>query len=639
MDPSPDLQDGVRPRHERVQPFVVQRLSDVVPEALLQTLETGLTGQHGSAVVIIEPDDGGLRTIAPEAPSGAPANLCQALSRLSAWNGRCRECQFHTARTMFAQGPDARVCQCDCRLGVVELAIPIVVSDRVVAVLFSGQRRLVGTEGRIQQRVEATVAEVPGLPAQEVLAAIEELEQITEEQLADLSATLRRRALEIAKLGQDRCDLERRLRQEYLLNELMVDLAQRCDTPRDLEALLQGVLERVNDFFRLSYSASYTQSFPGSAELVPAACAGECADKPLPPLRTPLRPPPTNGEVTFSICADPQQVASFMAAMGVPAASPLATPQALICDFGDPGERVSVTIFGPQREGHTETLVTTAGDDFLERFHFEIGMRVKVARLLLDLRQSDEDKTQFLAQTTHEINAGLQTIVQEAEWLQYYVEEMAHLDDPEITQPIERIMSEVLRLGARARSSLFHLRGGMPRSEYKMLAKHPLDRLLADCIEPFRTVAASRNIDIQIDESIRHLPHVAFDWEMLKIAFMNLVDNAVKYSHFNRTIRIYGQADDNWVEVSVEDFGLGIPEEEYAMIFEPYVRGTHRDPRRFIWGSGLGLAVAREIVQSHGGEITVRSVPRTREPVTDPARAWENYVTTFTVRLPLRQEG
>ena len=639
MEPSSAPRHQLHLRHEHVQPFVVQRLSDVVPEALLQTLETGLTGQHGSAVVIVEPGDGELRTIAPESPGGAPANLCQALSRLEAWNGRCRECQFHTARAMFAQGPSASVRQCDCRLGVVELALPIVVNDRVVAVLFSGQRRLAGAEEQIRQRVEATVAEVPGLSAEDVLAAIHKLEEVTPEQLADLSETLQRRVLEIAKLGQDRCDLERRLRQEYLLNELMVDLAQHCDTPRDLEALIQGVLERINEFFRLSYSACYIQSFPGSAELVPVACAGECSEKPLPSLRTPLRPPPADGEVTFSICVDPRQVASFVETLGVPPGSPLAHPQALICDFGDPDEKVTVTIFGPQREGHTESLVKTAGDDFLERFHFEIGMRIKVARLLLELRQSNEDKTQFLAQTTHEINAGLQTIVQEAEWLQYYVEEMAGLDDPEITQPIERILSEVLRLGARARSSLFHLRGGMPRSEYKMLTKHPLDRLLAECVEPFRTVAASRNIDIQIDDSIRHLPHVAFDWEMLKIAFMNLVDNAVKYSHFNRTIRIYGRADENWVEVSVEDFGLGIPEEEYGMIFEPYVRGTHRDPRRFIWGSGLGLAVAREIVQSHGGEITVRSVPRTREPVADPDRAWENYVTTFTVRLPLRQEG
>jgi len=49
-------------------------------------------------------------------------------------------------------------------------------------------------------------------------------------------------------------------------------------------------------------------------------------------------------------------------------------------------------------------------------------------------------------------------------------------------------------------------------------------------------------------------------------------------------------------------------------------------------------AVAREIVQTHGGDIEVKSVSAAKEPVRDPAHAWENYITTFTIRLPLRQE-
>jgi signal transduction histidine kinase len=141
-----------------------------------------------------------------------------------------------------------------------------------------------------------------------------------------------------------------------------------------------------------------------------------------------------------------------------------------------------------------------------------------------------------------------------------------------------------------------------------------------------------------MDDSLKRLPRVAFDWDMMKTAFMNLLDNAVKYSHFNRTVRISGESDEDWVAVHVEDFGLGIPESDFERIFEPYVRGTQRDPRRFIWGSGLGLAVVRDIVETHGGSVSVKSVPTAKEPSTDPTHAWENYITTFTVRLPLRQE-
>lgn len=178
----------------------------------------------------------------------------------------------------------------------------------------------------------------------------------------------------------------------------------------------------------------------------------------------------------------------------------------------------------------------------------------------------------------------------------------------------------------------------MPRAEYKLWQSHPIDRLVASCVDPFRTVAAARNITINVDESVRRLPHVRFDWEMMKTVFMNLIDNAVKYSHYNRRIRIYGEADEDWVSVSFEDFGLGIPEDEYARIFQAYVRGSQRDPRRFIWGSGLGLAVAHDIVKTHGGAIEVRSIPTAREPLKDNSHKWENYVTVFTVRLPLHQE-
>jgi len=48
--------------------------------------------------------------------------------------------------------------------------------------------------------------------------------------------------------------------------------------------------------------------------------------------------------------------------------------------------------------------------------------------------------------------------------------------------------------------------------------------------------------------------------------------------------------------------------------------------------------VVRDIVETHGGHVEVKSVSAAKEPQADPARAWENHITTFTVRLPLRQE-
>jgi len=624
--------------HQPVQPFVLGRLSDVVPQSVLRSLQTGIAIRQKASLALVEPEDGGFRYLPPSYEESSGSALCAMLRGTEQGRELCEACDFAMAREVFEQGPGARAVWGECHMGLCGLAAPIVVADKVAAVLLCGQKAAPGRREAIRQRASALAGQIDSLDEEALLAAIERLDECTPEQRERMEEVAGQHADEIGKLGQDRYDVERRLRQEYLLNELMMALAGPCADTQELRQRLEGVTERVIDFFRLEYMVVYSQTFCSSPELAPAAWAGQWQGSRASRLRCPARPSGTDGRSTYRIIARPVEVARFMDDHAADTGHQLPGAQAVICDYGATEERTTVTVFGPQLQGHTESLLSTAGDDFLERFHFEVGMRSKADRLLLDLRQANDDKTQFMAQMTHEINAGLQTVVEESEWLQYYVTEMAGLDDPDLLEPLDKILSEVLRLGSRARASLIHLRGGMPRSEYRLRQRHPLDRLVAICVEPYRGVAQSRNINIQVDASVHRLPHLSFDWDMMRLALMNLIDNAVKYSHFNRTIRIFGEVKGDMLALSVEDYGLGIPREDYERIFEPYVRGSRRDPRRFIWGSGLGLAVARDVVETHGGAIVVSSVPTAKTPLTDEAHRWENYVTTFTIRLPLRQE-
>lgn len=637
--PPPELPAADAASHEHAEPFVIQCLSDLVPLEVLQALETGVGARHDLALFIAEPEGDTIHYITPVPDRRRHSQFCRLLRRTGEGDGVCQTCSVAAIRTTLERDPaDLAPLWLTCDMGLSLVAAPIVVAGKVVAVLVSGEHLLPQTREKLLARVSELPERIAPLSPADLADAAAEMETLTPARQERVEQQVAEHAAQIARLGQDRYDLERRLRQAQLLYEVMIELSRPCQDIRELEERLTATLQRVTDFFRLAYSAIFTQTFSLSPEMSAVACAGACDGIMDVHLATPPIPKSDTPGPTYRIITNPATIRAFFSREAEPAGQRFAEAQAMICDLGDPGERISLTVFGPQREGHTESLLSTAGDDFLERFHFEVGMRARVTRLLLELRRADADKTQFLAQTTHEINAGLQTIVEESEWLQYYVDEMAHIDDPEITEPLKKILSEVLRLGARARMSLFHLRGGMPRAEYKLHQSHPLDRLVAASVDPFRTVAASRNISFQLDESLRRLPHAHFDWEMMKTVFMNLVDNAVKYSHYNRTVRIYGESDERSVWVSVQDFGLGIPPDEYERIFEPYVRGSQRDPRRFIWGSGLGLAVARDIVHTHGGTIEVKSVPTAKERTADPSRTWENYLTTVTVRLPLRQE-
>lgn len=87
-------------------------------------------------------------------------------------------------------------------------------------------------------------------------------------------------------------------------------------------------------------------------------------------------------------------------------------------------------------------------------------------------------------------------------------------------------------------------------------------------------------------------------------ALQNLVQNAIRHTPADGTVRIYGQRERASIEVAVEDTGEGIPEDALERVFEPFWRG---DSSRSEKGSGLGLAVAKRIVEAVGGNVIVRS--------------------------------
>jgi two-component system sensor histidine kinase ArlS len=114
---------------------------------------------------------------------------------------------------------------------------------------------------------------------------------------------------------------------------------------------------------------------------------------------------------------------------------------------------------------------------------------------------------------------------------------------------------------------------------------------------------------------------VAITANHLEQVLLILLDNAVKYSTTSRKIVTRGFVADLSVCIAVQNSGIGIPEQDLPYIFDRFYRVDKARNRKH-GGSGLGLSIAKHLVQNYGGSISVQSE--------------ESVGTTFTIRLPIR---
>ena len=103
-----------------------------------------------------------------------------------------------------------------------------------------------------------------------------------------------------------------------------------------------------------------------------------------------------------------------------------------------------------------------------------------------------------------------------------------------------------------------------------------------------------------------NFPEVPMDFDLMMRVFINLVDNAVKYSPSETAIEISAERLNGRIKVDVKDAGMGIPKDDLVRVFDKFYRAVN--PRQ-ITGTGLGLSICKGIVEVHGGEILAKNNP------------------------------
>ena len=131
-----------------------------------------------------------------------------------------------------------------------------------------------------------------------------------------------------------------------------------------------------------------------------------------------------------------------------------------------------------------------------------------------------------------------------------------------------------------------------------------LIQLLDDVVSQMRVKGKKYKNDIQFNHT--DIPKIYGDFDRLKQVFINIIDNSIKYSFPGDIIQIYATRLEDDVLVSIRDFGSGISKEDLDQIFEPFYR-VDKVRSRNLGGSGLGLSIVKEIVEKHGGDVSIES--------------------------------
>ncbi|MBW1771731.1 MAG: PAS domain-containing protein [Deltaproteobacteria bacterium] len=150
-----------------------------------------------------------------------------------------------------------------------------------------------------------------------------------------------------------------------------------------------------------------------------------------------------------------------------------------------------------------------------------------------------------------------------------------------------------------------------------LLANHPIRDVLVSAIQVCQPKAKRKNVAISL--SCSEDLSAEINATLLEQAIVNLLDNAIKYSHVDSEIRVSAKQNDQDILIDVRDQGMGIEKQHLSRLFERFYRVDKARSRK-LGGTGLGLAIVKHIVQVHRGRVAVDSVP--------------GHGSTFSIHLP-----
>jgi len=245
-------------------------------------------------------------------------------------------------------------------------------------------------------------------------------------------------------------------------------------------------------------------------------------------------------------------------------------------------------------EGELHARIAVSGRDEVAQLSHDFN------RMAEQLQEAKQQRADLIAWVSHDLQTPLTSIQAILAALSDGV-----IEDPESVQRYLSTAQREIRSLSTLIDDLFQVAqldaGGLTLE----LAPNSISDLISDTLESFSQLAARQGIQLTGEVESKTDP-VDMDARHIGRVLNNLVSNALRYTPAGGIVAISARRVGNQVEVRVRDSGEGIPPEDLPHIFESFYRGE-KSRSRATGGAGLGLAIARGIIQSHGGQIWVES--------------------------------
>lgn len=226
----------------------------------------------------------------------------------------------------------------------------------------------------------------------------------------------------------------------------------------------------------------------------------------------------------------------------------------------------------------------------------------------------EEEDLEFIAFAAHELRGPITVI---RGYLDVLTDELDETLEPDQKELVQRLVVSANRLSSYVNNILNASR--YDRRHLKIYLREDSIANIYDTISDDMNLRASSQNRLLSVHFPDNLPTIAADRASISEVLSNLIDNAIKYSYEGGAVNVTARIEGDFVEISVEDHGIGMPSHVVSNLFHKFYR-SHRS-RETVAGTGIGLYICKAIVESHGGKIEVRST--------------EGRGSTFTFSLPI----